>query len=247
MFDKVRVLTVAALLVGCHAPSMAADAEGNKNAVTTIKGKIAYTRIDTGAWRGDEDFHLTVHPDGSRTIRITNALDETQVLRDVVMRVDKRMRPLDLYVSHWKDGEHRGTGFYRVGEEYLDAVISAPNGELRQRVRVPDKVSLATRPQAAFGWHFWYLDFAKRGLQKTDIFVLSKWGLDVGSILGELTEYEVEVFGEERIKVAAGEFDTWHFRLGGIYELWIEKENWITVKLQREDKNRLYELVEYSQ
>lgn len=220
-------------------------AEPNANVKYEKTGKIAYKLIDSGAWRGDEDFRLTVFQDGSKTIRITNNLGETSFFRDVVLRVEENLRPVDLYISHWQDGAHRGTGYYWLNGGKISALISAPEGLLQQTIDVPEKFSIATRPQATFGWHFWYFDFDKGGSQSANIFVTAEpVGKDVGSITGYMEEFEVKLLGEERIRVPAGTFDTWHLMVGGVYEIWVEKQDLLTVKLLREAKNRVYELVE---
>jgi hypothetical protein len=160
------------------------------------------------------------------------------------MRVDADLRPIDSYVSLWKDGEHKGTGYYWKEGQYLHSVLTAPNGTLRQSAEVPREFSIATRPQAAFGWHLWYYDFTKRGIQPTTVYVIEKWGLGVGSILADVQKLEAELLGEERISVGAGDFDAWRFRIGPIYELWIDKADFNFIKLVVAKKNCVYELVE---
>ncbi|WP_405240323.1 hypothetical protein [Lentisalinibacter orientalis] len=224
-----------------------AHAQENSNIVQEFHGRIEYRFLDTDEVRGHEVFRLTVHPNGERTIRITNVLNETGVLRDVVMRVNETLKPIDLFISHWKDAQHRGTGYYWATNGEVHAVVNAPNGTLQQRANVPTPFSFATRPQAAFGWHLWNYDFEKGGTQPLTIFVLSKWGLDVGSILGEVREFSAQLIGSERLKVAGAVFDTWHVIIGETYEVWADKETLLAVRLLVKEKNRVYELVEFGQ
>jgi len=206
-------------------------AESNPNIARELTGKISFRVLGSNEYRGEEDWRLTVHTDGSRTIRMTNPLKATQILRDVVLRVDRNYRPLHAHVSHWYQGRHRGAGFYWTEGSYLHAVVSAPNGTLRQTVAVPGKFSIGSRPQAPFAWHAAYYDFEKRGVQVGTAYVMDRPGDSVGSILGEVVPVEVELIGEDELTVGAGTFDTWHFRIAKDLELWVDKKEFITVKL----------------
>lgn len=175
---------------------------------------------------------------------MVNPITDTGIWRDIIMRVDGSMRPIDSYQSLWKGGVNRGSAFYWTHGDELSVVSKAPNGVLTQTIEVPGNFSIATRPQAAFAWHLWYYDFDRRGTQKASIYVVDREGLSVGSILGELVQMDVELLGEEQIMVEAGRFDTWRFRVGTEYELWADKKDLLTVRLVVAKKNRIYELTE---
>ena len=114
LFCWQRLLATVALV----ANFLPAHANDNPNIEQDLTGTIEYRSTDTGEWRGEDRFRLTVHPDGSKTMRNTTRLDNTLILRDVVTRVSKNYDPLDVFVSHWLDGAHRGTGFYVVERRY---------------------------------------------------------------------------------------------------------------------------------
>lgn len=216
----------------------------NPNATRELSGKIAYVSADKGAYRGEEDWRLTFHPDGSKTLRMTNPITDTGIWRDIVQRVDARMRPIDSYQSLWKDGKNRGSAFYWMEGSRVNVVANSPNGTLEQSIEVPEKFSIATRPQASFSWHLWYYDFEKKGPQTTNIFVIDREGLGVGSILGEMNSLTADLIGEEALTTKAGRFDTWKFQMGSEYVLWVDKKDFLTVRLDVPKKNRTYELVE---
>lgn len=223
---------------------MAVAIEAHQNLEAEWVGEIAYTRLSDGTYRGEESWRMSVHPDGSRTMRITKRIDDTQLFRDVVLRVDSRLRPVDSYQSLWKDGKHRGSAFYLVDGDRMLASVNAPNGLLTQSVRVPDRFSFVARPQAALGWHFWYFDFALGGTQTVTMYTLDRDGLGVGSILATVDNYDVELLGAERITTSAGTFETWRLVVSGRLEMWIEKENFFMIRLINASADRLYELVE---
>jgi hypothetical protein len=242
-----KLLLLAASLSAFQWAGVSAAIEAHDNLEAEWVGKIAYTRLSDGGYRGEESWRMSVHPDGSRTMRITKRIDDTQLFRDVVLRVDARLRPIDSYQSLWKDGKHRGSAFYVVDGDLMRATVNAPNGILTQSVRVPDKFSFVARPQAALGWHLWYFDFARGGTQTATMYTLDRDGLGVGSILATVDEYEVVLVGEEQVTTAAGTFDTWRLVISGRLEMWIDKRELLMIRLINASADRLYELVELSQ
>ena len=239
-----KFLLLAAVVCGLHWAGLAAAIEAHENLEAEWVGKIAYTQLSDGAYRGEESWRMSVHPDGSRTMRITKRIDDTQLFRDVVLRVDGRLRPIDSYQSLWKDGRHRGSAFYVVDGEFMRATVNAPNGILTQSVPVPEKFSFVARPQAALGWHFWYFDFDRGGVQTTTMYTLDRDGLGVGSILASVDEVEVALIGEEQVTTSAGTFDTWRLVVSGRLEMWIDKREMFMIRLINASADRLYELVE---
>lgn len=241
---KTVVVVVMLAIFACSESVFAIGAHDNLEAEWV--GKIAYRYLSTGGYRGEEHWRMSVHPDGSRTMRITKRIDDTQLLRDVVLRVDERLRPIDSYQSLWKDGKHRGSGFYMVDGDSMRAVVNAPNGILTQTLAVPDRFSFVARPQAALGWHLWYFDFKKGGVQTATMYTLDRDGLGVGSILATLDDYDVELLGQELVETPAGTFDTWRLMIAGRLELWVDREEMLMVRLINAASDRLYELVQLS-
>ena len=109
---------------------------------------------------------------------------------------------------------------------------------------------MATRPQSTFGWHLGHYDFSESGLQTFMIFVLSRLGDGVGSILADTARFDAKLVASENTTVGAGDFESWHFELAEHdnpshrYEVWIEKKNFLTLKLVDPRMKRVYELVE---
>jgi hypothetical protein len=63
----------------------------------SYRGKVSYVTDGVGEM-GREMFHVTIQPDGTRTLRATCELDDDRLLRDVVHTVDKDWRPVDAFV-----------------------------------------------------------------------------------------------------------------------------------------------------
>lgn len=235
------MVTICGLALSNVAP-VAYAVESNPNIAREWVGRIDYTRISDGSYRGEEHWRLTRHPDGSQTIRMTVRLDDTEVLRDVVLRVDERLRPIDSYQTLWTAGEHRGSGYYWLEGPRLKSVLTGPQGTLTQSVDVPDQFSFVSHPLAADGWHFWYYDWDQGGTQSATVYNTDTLGLSVGSILARVHETPMEFIGEETIEVPAGAFSTWRFRMDGRLDIWVDREHFFMVRMTNESRDRLYEL-----
>lgn len=188
---------------------------------------------------------MTVHPDGSRTMRMNVKLDDTQVARDVILRVDSLMRPIDSYQTLWTQGQHRGSGYYWVENDRMHALINGPGGRLEQSVLVPREFSFVSHPLGADGWHHWYYDFQRVGVQQVTVFNTDTLGLTIGSILGRAHEVDLEKLGEEKLTVQAGTFDTVVLLMDRRLKIWVDKPTLTMVRMTNESKDRHYELVQW--
>jgi hypothetical protein len=128
----------------------------NANVVRGAKGTIVYKVISSGAVLGGENWSLTVHPDGSRTMQALNRYGSPGVQRHVVYRVDAKFRPIEAYLLYWVGGQWRGSGLFSVHGDSLSVVANTPNGTLTHALKVPENfsfiphpLSTTTRPRAA--------------------------------------------------------------------------------------------------
>ena len=119
---------------------------GNINIVRWAKGTVEYRSLSTGEVSGTENWHLTVHPDGSRAMQARNRLDLAGFQRHVTYRVAENFRPLDVTSVYWVNGEWRGTGLLAIDGNRLDATINTPDGLIRQERTVPDHFSMIPHP-----------------------------------------------------------------------------------------------------
>ncbi len=187
----------------------------NDNIVRWSSGTYDYISVEENKKDGEETWLLTVHPDGTRTLRATNSYDRyIQAFRHVVMRADKNFRPLEAYVDFWVDGTWRGSGMVTVNGNMLSGLVNGPNGQLAQTLDVPDKFSLIPHPISSNSWPTWYYDKDKGGAQDIVVYDFDAQGKGVGGVLGSLDTQTVTYVGEETIDTPAGEFVTDHFVFG---------------------------------
>lgn len=202
-------------------PGFAQDIQNNPNIVRWAEGTIEYHTIDAQRPRASESFRLTVHPDGSRTMRsfVNNWDTETQL--NLIHRVADDFRPLESLMSYWTKGVFRGTGMITVRGSKLHATIDGPLGQVTHSIDVPENFSVVPHPLATDSWHTWYFDKAVGGEQQTVIYnpqVAPRTGVP---LLGHLETGTMTFEGEERVTVPAGTFSTEHYTLGGVIHIWV--------------------------
>jgi hypothetical protein len=172
------------------------------------RGEYIYKKLSTGAENGHERFLLVVDPQGVRTLQASNAFrDRMDVWRHVVYRVAANFRPLDVYLDYNTDGAWRGTGFFTIGADKMDAVISGPDGVQRASVDVPEQFSLIPHPIATNSWPAWYYDRAKGGSQPVTLYAFDGLAKDEDGILGGFQQQTIRLTGRTTLRVPAGEFE----------------------------------------
>jgi hypothetical protein len=218
----------------------------NKNIIRWAEGAYLYRTIDGSRERGTERFRLTVHPDGTRTMTMSNDMFARNGQLTVVLRAAADFRPLSAYVSYWTAAGYKGQALIDVQGDRLELLSLGPAGRHTQSIAAPQKLSLATQPISADGWHMWYADAAAKGPQ-TDgrVFALDA-GADLSRpILGQLRPFGFEAVGREKVTVPAGTFDAIKYRTDSLGELWVATEDRILVRTLHTERGNEYVLTEY--
>ncbi|NKB44954.1 MAG: hypothetical protein GKS03_11820, partial [Alphaproteobacteria bacterium] len=91
----------------------------NANIIREIRGIIAYRALGTGTARGEERFHISAHPDGSRTISTISRYGPRDIQRHSLYRIDATLRPIDATVQYWIEGAWRASGLITVDQAGL--------------------------------------------------------------------------------------------------------------------------------
>jgi len=185
------------------------------NVTRWAAGKYRYLALDTQQQNGEEDWLLTVHPDGSRTLRATNAyVDQAAVLRHVVLRADSDFRPLEAYLDYWVDGRWRGSGLATIDAETLELVVNSPNGRMTQSVAVPEHFSLVPHPIATDSWPAWYYDRVRGGPQTITLYVFDGRSLGPSGMMGQLMTQSLTLQARGTVTTPAGSFECETFAFG---------------------------------
>lgn len=186
----------------------------------TLRGAIRYTSTQPGRLgqeRGREHFLITEQADGARVVHAHCEIDDPpNVIRDVVLALDREWYPLDCSVRLTVGDAHEGTALMRFAPTHAECLtFSRRSGRIAQRIDVPERVrwlgahpicgdalclriyDLAQGPGRRFFPNLMLTSPDHRGATGPMLFSLG---------LG------LEFVGRERVKVIAGEFDALHFR-----------------------------------
>lgn len=240
-----RNVVLSLILALPAVPTLAQTAD--PNLVRGARGRYLYRTLSEQKERGGEQWRLSVHPDGSRTMRMFVRIADTGVLRDVTYRVDPGFRPKEMYTSLWVKGKPAGSGLYTVTGNRLEAIVNGPHGRLTQEVAVPERFSMVPHPVATDGWHFWYYDEAKGGVQEGSVYNPDTLGAGAGSILGVRQSLPLRLVGREEVTTPAGTFATRHFEMAGAFQIWVAEADAMMVRMTLPAADREYVLVEYEE
>jgi hypothetical protein len=191
----------------------------------TIRARLAYTSKKPeilDKWRGGELFTLTRHVDGRRTMRAQCAIDENspRVLRDVINSFDADWRPTDSFVRITVDEAFVGSSWYCFTSSLVEC-----EGYTVQEGRISDRIELKrparamiTHPIQADAWLTTMYDLSRgRGEMECHDIVSCSFhhrGATGPVLLRRETPFVLRYLGEQKVTVAAGEFDALHFQIG---------------------------------
>ncbi len=211
-------------------PPAAAPKLANANVTRWIDGAYEYRALADGKLRGRERFLLTVHPDGSRTMRAFTDIFGRDVTANVVLRADAAFKPVDAFVSIWTQGKLKGSGMFALDGVTLHSVVNGPAGPLDRKETVPADLSYATHPLALDGWHRWMLPGAI-GQQGRGTLLNVQGDADFTKpMTGRIQPVTFVYRGEEDVQVPAGKFRAHHFVLEGDVDIWLTLPDRILVR-----------------
>ncbi len=219
----------------------------------SYQGKVLYLTDDVGE-QGREWFHVTIQPDGTRTMRATCEMDDDRLLRDVVMTVDKDWYPLDAFVRLSINEQLVGTSWFRFTEHTAECEgYITEEGRVSQQVKSDDRIlTFGAHPVHGDAWGLALLKRDKDLDPGTDLNYSSSHEPNGGSgprLVPSRSDFTRKKYiGPERIEVAAGAFDVEHFQfLVADYppiDIWAKPPDCIPIKLRWDLLKQTYELVE---
>ena len=223
-----RILTLVFLLA-VAVPQLHASG-ANANIVRWSKGSVQYRNISNGESTGSEDWRISVHPDGSRTLTTTNRVDRSDTVRTVVMRVAENFRPLELFASFWYEGAWVGTSLMTVDGNLLNALATTPSGRITQQVAIPEKFAFIPHPLQSNAWQIWTYDEAAGGPQSSTVYDLMVRLKGPGNMIGPMYESVTTLIGREEITVPAGTFEVDHYKTESGVDMYLTGPDHILVK-----------------
>jgi len=240
--------------------ALADDNEGH-SAVTnssmnhrSYRGKMLYLSDGVGE-TGREWFHVTIQPDGTRTMRATCEMDDDRLLRDVVTTVDANWYPIDAFVRLSVEEKLVGSSWFHFTDNAAECQgFTSQEGRVSQHFATEERVGF-------FGAHqlhgdAWACATLERdqnlGPDATDVNFSSSHLPNGGSgpiLVPTPAEFMSKKYvGRDQIEVAAGSFETKHFQFFVAdyppIDVWTLGSDFIPVRLRWDLLKQSYDLVE---
>lgn len=222
----------------------------------SYQGKVLYLSDGQGEM-GREIFYVTVHSDGTRTMRATCEMDDDHLLRDVVMTVDGHWYPVDAFVRLTIDEKFVGSTWYNFTDYSAECHgFTAADGRFDQHFVADKKIGFfGAHPVHGDAWGLarWKRDKEKAVSELGPIFSTSHLPNGGSGPKLEQTDHSLlrhKYIGREEISVPAGNFETEHFQfLVKDYppiDIWALGSDCIPARLRWDLLNQTYDLVELS-
>jgi hypothetical protein len=217
----------------------------------SYRGKMLYLTDEVGE-TGREWFHVTIQPDGARTMRATCEMDNDRLLRDVTLTVDKNWYPVDAFVRLSVEESLVGSSWFHFTKTTAECQgFTAQEGRLSQQFETEGRIGF-------FGAHQLHGDaWACATLQRDDgsapVLNFSSSHLPNGgsgpTLVPTPSDFaRQEHVGAEQIEVAAGRFETEHFQFFVAdyppIDIWTLGADFIPVRMRWDLLKQSYELVE---
>lgn len=186
----------------------------------TVRGEIRYTSRKPhmlGQERGHERFTFTHHGDGKSTLRAHCFIAEPDptVMRDVIYAMDERRRPMDCTVRLTVADAFMGSGWFRFGPDFIECESYGPAiGRVSQRVSLSQPIDgFGTHPIVADGYFLGVQDWAAGPHRRSfSMYLPSPDHRGATPPLLAPVRMDGVCLGEERVSVAAGEFQARHLQ-----------------------------------
>jgi len=218
--------------------------------IRNYSGEMTYADDASGV-TGREIFSVTVHDDGSRTLRCQCWMDQVPLVRDVTYTVNERFEAMDCFVRVVAQGKFVGSGFFLFTDTMATAeVLTAQEGRVTQQIETPGRVKLfGSHPISVDIWKCAHTPAEKPGEKQplTNCFSSSLApGGASGPMLNRKT-YDIVFEQQEKIAVGAGELDclryNWDTYTGRTLQMHAAGEDWLPVRVHVPEVGRRYELV----
>jgi hypothetical protein len=222
----------------------------------SYRGKVSYIADGRGEM-SREWFHVTIQPDGSRTMRATCEMDDDRPLRDVMMSVDKDRRPTDAFVRlTFQEKFFASSWFYFTDTRAERQGYTVKEGRIAQSFETPERTrGFGTHPVHGDAWGA--MTFKTRAPGETvtgeGVSFSSSHPPNRGSgpcLMPSAADITRKDVGLEDIEVKAGRFRGARYQM--LFEqyppidVWATPDDCIPIRLRWDLLKKTYDLVELS-
>jgi hypothetical protein len=213
-------------------------------------GSLQYRDADGPT--GSERFSVTVHDDGSRTLRCQCWMDKVPLVRDVVYTVNSQFEAVDCFVRVFSAGVFVGSGFFLFADDHAEGEAwTRSDGRIRQRIETPGRVKLfGSHPISVDIWKCAHTPADRPGTIQalTNCFSSSLAPNGASGPLLNAKTYDVEFNGRETRQTSISAFEClryqWHTHTGRTLVMCTTGEDWLPVNVRVPETGRSYDLVE---
>lgn len=202
----------------------------NENVVRQASGVIAYRSLSSGTVRGEERFHISVHPDGSRSVMAVSRYGPRDIQRQSLYRINANLRPVDASLQWWIEGQWRASGSITVDENTLTASSRGPSGASSHQIDIADPFAILPHQLSPDAWRTLVYNRSVGGTQPLTMYDLDPLAEESDGLLGKITEQRFEYKGQVTVSVPAGTFICDHFRLEDAIDMFVTGPDAILVK-----------------
>lgn len=218
------------------------DALKNSNIVRWARGEYEYRASRDKRHRGRETFYLTVHADGSRTMRAYPDIAVRDIQSNVILRVDASFRPISAYMTYFSQSRSKGALAIFIDGNRLRSISLGSEGLVERMSDVPNQFSLVLHPLALDGWHPWYIAARPGEEQAGTEFMVETNPDSPETIAGRVITQSFVYRGQEQLTVPAGTFTTDRVTMAGHSDIWFTSPDRILVRYVWAELDREYVL-----
>ena len=240
-------LVLALAPVPAAAASAANSLPPNVNIIRETRGVIAYRALESSQLRGEERFHISVHPDGSRTLSTISRYGPPDVQRHSLYRIDADLRPMDATVQLWIDGAWRASGQITVDGNTLTASSRTPRGNDTHALAIDQNFAILAHQLAPDTWRLLLYNASAKNVQPLALYDLDPRAEGTSGILGKWTTQRVAHQGKTTVTVPAGTFETDHYRVEDAVDIYVTGPDAVLVKWRFDAIDREHVLIELEQ
>ncbi len=224
-----RLATWAVVALSWCATSQAQTLPDNTNLTRESFGTIAWRVLSTGEVRGEEQFHITAHPDGSRTVMAVSRYGPRDIQRHSLYRIDAALRPVEAAIQYWIEGTWRASGTLTATDTHVTVQSRGPQGDAAHTLETSGPFAVLPHQLAPDAWRVLLYDKSAGGVQELSVYDPAPLADGPDGMLGKMTSHKAEYIGQERLTVPAGTFDCDHFRIGDSIDLFVTGQDAVLV------------------
>lgn len=198
--------------------------------VRQTSGVLAFRALSTGKIRGEERFHITVHPDGSRTVAAISRYGPRDIQRHSLSRFDGAFRPIDSALQYWIEGQWRASGSIVLDGTHMTVTSRSPQGEHTHNLEIFGPVALLPHQLTPDSMRVLLYDKVLGGRQAFTMYSPDALAEGPKGLLGERTTQHITFIGEQMVTVPAGTFPTDHYKIEESIDVFVTGPDAVVVK-----------------